>query len=76
MVKMEINFVVQQWQVDLFMCIDMNIFNQNAIRGSMTMSICIYIFVDMATCVKDEDSNEFHTSEVEIRDKAKSQGRL
>ena len=58
------------------MCIDMNIFNQNAIRGSMTMSICIYVLVHMAACVKDEDSGEFHTSEVEIRDKAKSQGRL
>ena len=58
------------------MCIDMDIFNQNAIRGSMAMSICIYVFVDTSTCVKDEDSNEFHTSEVEIRDKAKSQGRL
>ena len=52
MVKMEINFVVQQWQIDLFICIDMIIFNQNAIRGSMAMSICIYVFVDMSTCVK------------------------
>ena len=34
------------------MCIDMDIFNQNAIRGSVAMSICIYVFVDMSTCVK------------------------
>ena len=49
------------------MCIDMNIFNQNAIRGSMAMSICIYVFVYMSTSVKLNMRNRIVVSSIRVK---------
>ena len=64
---METNIVVQQCQVDLFMCIDMDVFNQNAIRGRMARSICVYVFVDMSTCVKLKMQKRIVVSSIRVK---------
>ena len=49
------------------MCIDMDILNQNAIRGSMTTNICIYVFVDMSTCVKLKTRERIVVSSIRVK---------
>ena len=66
-VNIESNIVEQQWQIDLFMCIEMYIFNQNTIRGRMTTSICIYVFVDMYTCVNLKMRKRIVVSSIRVK---------
>ena len=49
------------------MCIDMDILNQNAMRGGMTMSICSYVSVDMSTSVKLKMRKRIVVSSIRVK---------